>query len=195
MSEKITLDEWQRRISGLGSGGMLKLIRKVFVAAALEAEARAKINATGPALHARTERLRGSIHARVRGSGSGVELRLRAGGRGGNVPYAGVHEYGATIRPRKGQFLAIPLGPARTRAGVSRFASPRDVPGLFFVPSRSGGVLVKMGRGKSLTAWFALVRSVRIPARPYLRPALLAVRDRLPTILRSRTEVAVLDGR
>lgn len=78
---------------------------------------------------------------------------------------AAVHQYGATITPRRAKMLAIPLTAEAQAAG-----SPRKFPGLLVPVTRGGkGVLVertgKRGRPK---AQYALVRSVKIPARPFL---------------------------
>jgi hypothetical protein len=85
---------------------------------------------------------------------STLEGRYSIGGQA--VPYARIHEFGGTILPKRGKFLAIPLGPVLTAAGVAR-GGPRQYPGL-----RLNGRLLVDADGK---AFFLLVRSVRIPAR------------------------------
>ena len=88
-------------------------------------------------------------------------------------PYANVHvgEKGkvTTIRPVNRQWLAVPLPPAMTRAGVSR-GNPRDFPGLFFMwPNKSKPpMLVKTqgsGKGARIVPYFLLVKMVKIRAR------------------------------
>ena len=44
------------------------------------------------------------------------------------------------ITPKKGKFLAIPMGDNLTGAGVPRFTSPRQVPDGFFFTGSSGGL-------------------------------------------------------
>lgn len=85
-------------------------------------------------------------------------------GIGTDLDYAAIQEFGGTITPKKGKFLAIPLT-EEARANVS----PRDFPEKLSPRfGGNGGVLVD-GAG---IAQYALVRSVTIPAHPYLRPAL-----------------------
>lgn len=56
---------------------------------------------------------------------------------GGAEKYAKTHLEGRTIRPRRGKYLAIPLD--KTKAGVARRKSPRDLPGrALFLKKRSG---------------------------------------------------------
>jgi phage gpG-like protein len=165
----LDLKGFAKRLDELGSGGLERIIKPVLVRSALDTEAKAKVNAT-TVLHVRTGRLRNSIAGFVRDTQGGFEVVASAGGSGGlgEVPYAGVHEYGATITPKKGQYLTIPHGPALTPAGVSRYPSARNVPGLSFRRTKNGnGILVKDGQ-----VWYFLVRRVVIPKRPYLRPAL-----------------------
>ena len=68
-----------------------------------------------------------------------------------------------TITPKRGKFLAIPIGENLTGAGVARFSSPRQVADGFFV--RTGGKLLfgyKNGTRGRFRALFALVKSVTI---------------------------------
>lgn len=90
---------------------------------------------------------------------------------GTNLGRAAIHQYGGTITPKKGKYLAIPLTKEAQRAGSpSNFAG--DLVPIF---GAKGGVLIEKkakGRGKKQrveeVAQFALVKSVVIPARPYL---------------------------
>lgn len=149
-----------------------------------------RLNLTGRVLRARTSRLRNSAQGTVESKGDRVEYVARVGGGGvGAVPYASIHELGGTIRPKRGRFLAIPMGPA-LRGGKKDGNSlwPRDIPGLRFVPIKGGaqGLLVQrmaVGRSKTkteLVPWFHLVRSVRMPKRPYLAPAAAVGREAVP---------------
>lgn len=106
---------------------------------------------------------------------------------GTNLAYAGVHQWGATITPKRGRFLAIPLTKEAKRAG-----SPRNFPRpLTAIIGKNGGVLIetppprpKKPKGstavtagktkkkpppaKPPVAQYALVKRVKIPARPFL---------------------------
>jgi len=157
-------------------------LRRAAVATALDAEAEAKQNAT-TTLNVRTGRLRASIAGTVEGEGGNISIVLRAGTADGRVPYARIHEEGGTIRPKSGRFLKIPVGPALTGAGVARGGGKS---GLHFIARGAGGLLAD-AEGR---IWFVLKPSVRIPARPYLRPALDAVQPRLI----DRLQRIIVDG-
>lgn len=144
--------------------------------AALEGERLAKLNTT-TLLRVRTGRLRNTVSGTAEVNGDEAVITLSAGGRGqrGPVPYGRIQEEGGTIKPVNGRFLAIPVGHALTAAGVARYPSPRDVPGLRFVPIRGGamGRLVRDvgGRRARTDLYFLLVRSVTIRPKRYLATA------------------------
>lgn len=80
-------------------------------------------------------------------------------------PSAVLHEKGGVVRPRKSKYLAIPLGEAKTAAGVAR-ASVRSYKDTFVRPSpRRSALVVYQRRGSRSVALFLLLRSVTIPAR------------------------------
>lgn len=161
--------------------------------AGLRAEGAAREN-VGARLRVRTGALRRSVQADLVDEGQGtLLLRLRAGHGTRELPYARIQEEGGTVRPR-GRFLAIPWpgGPALTAGGVGRYASPRDVPGLRFVPTRggAGGMLIKdqgKGRGARTTIWYLLVRQVQIRGVRYLGDAV----DQERAVLADRLAEAV----
>ena len=174
MASTLTLDEAVATLRKQGVGGLRKAIGRHLGAWALIAERASKDNASS-FLEVRTGRLRSSI----RGTADKDALVgiLSAGERNkAEVKYARVQEKGGTIVPTRGQFLAVPTALAKTAAGVSRFASPRDVPGLVFHRSKKGGLMlgewILTGRGKSkkptFEPWFWLVRSVYLRPRRYL---------------------------
>ena len=106
-------------------------------------------------LRARTGRLRASFAGYTRVGNNTTVAQL---GFINNRPiYAGVHEFGATIRPKNARFLAIPLQP-----GLGR---PRGLPNTFI----QGRVIYQNVSG-SARPMFALASQVTIPARPVLRP-------------------------
>lgn len=85
--------------------------------------------------------------------------------------YAAVQEFGATIKPKNGKYLALPTPHAKGKR-------PKDFPDLHFVPVRNGqmGLLVRetQGRGKGRygarsDVYFILLRSVTIPERSFIR--------------------------
>lgn len=78
---------------------------------------------------------------------------------------AGVHQFGATIVPKKAKFLTIPLTKeARYAGSPRRFKRP-----LHFRMSKGKGKGVAGEQiGNRFVAHFALVKSVTVPARPFL---------------------------
>ena len=161
--------------SGLGKAGLL-------------VQERARANVNGRILRNRSGNLFRSITTvRFRDErGKGIMV-------GSGVVYAAVHEYGATITPKRAKNLAIPLDAAQTprgnlkgklrpsvpslggAEGPTERASLRGVEGLQFIQTRRGSKFLarKKGKGKKARLEFLLVlkESVTIPARPWLRPA------------------------
>jgi|GEM_PF-5941692 len=68
----------------------------------------------GPRVRARTGALRRSVGFRLLASQNAVMLTV--GDRA--TPYAGLQEYGGTVRPTRGKYLTIPLPTAKTSAGA-----------------------------------------------------------------------------
>lgn len=122
----------------------------------VEREAKRIVYAGHPEhLQGRTGHLRRSITHRM------VGLRATVGTP---VVYAPVHEFGATIQAKRVRNLAIPVGSLKgsPRKHRLRYRPIGDKSGLF----DSAGRLQ-----------YVLQPSVRIPARPYLRPALKSQRE------------------
>lgn len=89
-----------------------------------------------------------------------------------NVPHADQSEE-KVIKPKKSKYLAIPVGPALTPAGVPRFSGPRDSSAPEFRVARSSAdtlVLLgsKSGSEDNQEIYFVLKKSVKIPARTRL---------------------------
>lgn len=78
---------------------------------------------------------------------------------GTNLEYGPIHEFGGTIRPKKGKYLAIPIGSLK--------GSPVGK-GLHLRKARGSTLLLVDSAGD---AQYVLKESVTIPAKPYLRPA------------------------
>jgi len=90
------------------------------------------------------------------------------------VAYARIQEYGGIIKAKSSKYLTIPLNDqaARMRETASTLRSLN----LIFVPGKDRGVAFlaqTKGRGKNAksTLMFMLKPTVRLPARPFLRPA------------------------
>ena len=99
-----------------------------------------------------TRRLRNSITYRA--SQTSVEV-------GTNVVYAAIHQFGGTIRAKKGPFLSIPVTAQARAAG-----SPRNMPGLAVAQTLKGQFVLL--ESKSGTVHFLLRKQVTMPARPFL---------------------------
>lgn len=86
---------------------------------------------------------------------------------GSRLPYAGIHNRGGTVRPRKGKYLAIPLVPPLNPT-EGREGNPRKFPNTFVKRSKAGNLLIFRRNGKGIEPIFLLVTSSRIKRRPYL---------------------------
>lgn len=123
-----------------------------------------------------------------------ILVGITGGGAGSDVmAIAHAHEYGATIKPKKGKYLAIPLTKEAEEAG-----SPRAFNNLRFVNAKGGNLLMvrdkKKGRGKTESeALFLLVKSITLPERSFIRSSFDANQDKLGDIVTGAVE-KVLNG-
>jgi len=144
----------------------------------------------GSPLHIRSGLLSNSIAVRPLEE-SDTQIR---GPVGTNTVYGPIHEFGGTITPKTAQFLTIPLEAALTAAKVLRFTARQIISspesggytGTFF----RKGVLFGTEAGGGITPLFALKSSVSIPARPFMHPALTAVKPEYDTALTQALEKA-----
>lgn len=118
--------------------------------------------------------------------------------------YAKKQEDGGLVKPNGKKYLAIPVGPALTPAGVARYSSPRNVPAEFtfkskgiakglrrktFTHTESGKLVFMRKKGGKpflgrvengkVVVYFLLREQVNIPARLNLKGTW---RDMVPTI-------------
>ncbi len=196
----MTLDEFGRRLTQLGTGGLREVLRPVLIGACQLVENEVKLNRlTGQVLRSRTGRLRASVSATVEDREGAPALVARAGGTDGRgeVGYASIQEHGGVVVPRTAKMLRIPLGPALTAAGVDRFPTPlrQSAPGMFYLRRSKAGNLLLFHRETGIP-WYVLKHSVTIPPRPYLRPGVEKVaRDHVvPTLGRSVVRAIVTYG-
>ena len=199
----MTPDEAVRRLRTVTPERVIDALRAGLTGAALKGQKAAVLNCKR-VLRVRTGRLSQSIAGKIEpGSASdAVKLTLSAGGRvaaGADVKYAATHEFGATITPKNAKMLRIPFpgGPALTGAGVDRFATPLRATGagIFAIQKTAGGKLVLVNtaaRGKAASRpWYILKQSVKIPARPFLRPAFDEVAATIPAVIEKAIRRAV----
>lgn len=117
-------------------------------------------------LQSRTGFLKKSIGYSVTGSSLGeLELRVYSAG----IKYANLQEYGGTITPKNGRYLALPIGKALGPRGIPKKRGPREYPDGFFFTSKRGNLLfgVRVGKGKrkKIEPLYWLRESVKIPPR------------------------------
>lgn len=161
MATRLTMGDVGENLRTLSKGALLRQLHRL----ALYHSARAETFAKGHAsmvLTPRSGHLAGSIAGKVIRRKGYIAIKLTAGGGGDDVKYAKVHEQEGvpgtffTIKAKNKPFLVFPVGgDAFTSAGV--------------------------GRGTS-SAWVS-VREVRIPSRPFLRPAMdMVEKDLIPDV-------------
>lgn len=195
----MTLAQFAARLRALGTDGLARIVIRSAERTRARVLADTKLNLSGKVLRAPTGRLRNSAQATIDTGAQSVQIVAQVGGGGvGGVPYAAIHEHGGTILPKRGRFLAIPMGPA-LKGGKNGGANmwPRDIPDLTFVSIRGGAqamLVRRMGKGKraGFVPWFHLVRSVNMPARPYLRPAVDAARPAFINEIREALEARLV---
>lgn len=77
---------------------------------------------------------------------------------------AGIHEYGATITPKKAQYLTVPCHPKAVGKKAREFSD------LWTLRTDSGELFLCRNTGKdSFDVYYWLTKSVKIPERAFLR--------------------------
>jgi phage gpG-like protein len=173
--KKEDLDSIKEMLKGMDTKKQDSTICRGFAKATLLLESELQIAATRK-IHVRTGRLRGSITSKMFYDDSGVlSAYIGSGARTGDpLPYAGIHEYGGTVRPVRHKYLTIPLRANKTAAGVMRFSASELIStgNTFVRPSKSFNLILflkdKMKTKTKAIPMFVLVKSVNIPARKYL---------------------------
>jgi len=203
----MTPEEAVRRLRAVTPERVIDALRAGLTGAALKGQKAAVVNCKR-VLRVRTGRLSQSIAGKIEPgtTSDAVKLTLSAGGRvaaGGDVKYAATHEFGATITPKNAKMLRIPFpgGPALTGAGVDRFATPlrATAAGQFTLAGWGNRMYListnraQTGRGKNarMGPWYILKQSVKIPARPFLRPAFDEVAATIPAVIEKAIRKAV----
>jgi hypothetical protein len=109
--------------------------------------------------------------------------------------YAGVHVgprgQKTIIRPKRAQFLTIPLPAAKTAAGAGR-GRARDFPDTFIIKSKRGNALiVRRAGGKGIIPLFVLKKQVTIPARVHPEDIRKAIAPKIKKDLEDSLEKAL----
>jgi len=84
-----------------------------------------------------------------------------------NNPYARIHEFGGVILPKRAKALTVPLSPLAEGKRAGDFDRKQT-----FLLKRDGKapvIMLKQEQGEPI-ALFVLLKSVRIPARPFMEP-------------------------
>lgn len=99
-----------------------------------------------------------------------------------NTIYAAIQELGGLIKPDKAGALTIPIHPDAKRL-VRNGGSARDMKDLVMIKRKNGAPLLvrikEKGRNKRFDIMFVLLKSVQIPARPYMRPAVYENKNKI----------------
>lgn len=154
-----------------------KAMKTALVGVAAKAKRESKLLAT-TRLSVRTGKLRQSIYSGTRIKRDTVEAFT-----GSKVPYAAIQERGGVVRPRTARMLAIPLGAAKTKAGVNR-QRPRDYTDLFIIKSKSGKLLLVRKNGDGIEPLFLLVHQSKIRPHWYLRDGMRSAAKTADPLLR-----------
>lgn len=143
---------------------------------------------SGNPIHRRTGMLVTGMNYNVESSGQDV-----IGHVGNKRVHSAIHETGGTITAKNSTFLTIPLDAAKTPAGVLRKPA-RQWENTFVSRSAKGNLIIFQKNAKGITPLFVLKKSVKIPARPYFRPALMESAKKIIEIIGEVVRTAVRIG-
>jgi len=97
-----------------------------------------------------------------------------------NTVYAAIQELGGMIKPDKAGALTVPIHPDAKKL-VRNGGSARDMKDLEMIKRKNGPPLLvrkkEKGKNQRFDIMFVLLKSVQIPARPYMRPAVYENKD------------------
>ena len=178
-----TIDQYAARMAKAGGGELRRILYREAGNVSQRAVGAAQHNVRRR-MKVRSGRLWSSIRSEVRSTNTGLDVRLMAGGAtaDGQVRYARIQEKGGTVKPTRATFLTIPLGPAKTPAGNSRYSSARDAPNLTLAITGGGQyMLVNKDTGEP---WYLLRRQVKIKPKWYLRDAMRTAAKKMPAEVR-----------
>ena len=133
-----------------------------------------RMSGNGRGVIPRTGNLRRDWNSLVVNDGSGATLVVASGGTAN--AYAGLQEYGGTVRATKAKWLWIPTDENKTPVGVARvtprqaiaqggFISFKKGPVFFGKPQTKAQAKGMKGMGPHVIPLFVLKKSVYVPAR------------------------------
>jgi hypothetical protein len=86
----------------------------------------------------------------------------------------GVHEYGATIRPKTAKFLTVPLPAALNSNGTPKKKSAREWRNTFVARTKNGNLVIFQKTGTQIVPLYVLKTIVKIKPRLGMRETLSA---------------------
>ncbi len=190
MATALDIREMVEFIKGMESG-VRKAIVKAHVATMLKAESFAKSNAQRQFIGRNDRRLSGALMNSIySGYEKGDDYPVGFVGVR-NVPYGAVHEFGTdglpggVIKPVKARKLWIPQYKNTGKMTPREFIRMKmQNPRMFFLNDEVAGKWENpKSKAKRLIPLFFLVDKVKIPARPYIRPAIEAALEFFPGYL------------
>ena len=93
-------------------------------------------------------------------------------GKIGGIHYLKSHEYGAVIRPKRSNYLTIPLPAALDSRGVPKKRSAREWKDTFVIKSKKGNLLIVRKKRAGIEPLYVLKKRVVIPKRLGMRDAI-----------------------
>lgn len=188
---KTDIDRIFRKLKNIDPRNRSSLLHRGFQQATADVERQLKLNASGRYLKVRSGHLRNSIQSKViRDTGelrSVVGSNVRSGRR---LPYASIHEEGGTIRPKRAQWLAVPLPSALTPSGVLR-KKPTEWDNTFFRKSKAGNLILFQKQGKKIVPLFIMKKRVTVPASKYMSRTIREMKSRILNIISNTIERAL----
>lgn len=116
---------------------------------------------------------------------------------GTNVKYARIHEFGGVV-VAKGKGLTIPVHPDAKRASARGQSAREAFPDAFIVKGRKQLLLVRhkgkatgKGKGWAMEVLYVIKKTVRMPPRPFMRPALARAGTKIAAVMRREFELTM----
>jgi hypothetical protein len=149
---------------------------------------------SGQMLTVRTGQGRRSIFYRLEASDVSQGVELVIGADLSVAKYMRAQALGATITPKRGRFLAIPIGAAKTAKGVARFSAHM----LMQNPGAAGydGSFIRKSiifgvKNRGIVPLFVLKPSVTLPSRDYMQASKEALEGRTHELLEDVAKATV----
>ena len=98
---------------------------------------------------------------------------------GPNTPYARIHELGGTIAPVNVKYLPVPIGEKGRAARRAAGATLRALKDLIFIRRKGKDPLLARKTKDGIEPLFVLKKAVKMPKRPYVKPAAKAASKRI----------------